>query len=410
MLPSDGSALSRREYLRAGSAVVAGSAAATAGCLEGLPPLGQRVRYGRIDAPPPLDSEPTYRQWIPAPSTVPDGIEDIDLELYSVPGTLGSETLGTSFQFGNSIVRSQSDYFGMAFGDYDRVIWLNGVVVVETSVDRQLVEQTLLDTGYEAVGSYRTYDLFDRSDNPRTVAVGDEAIVYSPAAQRRQRVETVVDAGDGNVARRHEVDDPFETFTGRVGSYPFGWFGVGLTDVRSDAELASLSYTFDESAAYFVYHQQYQSGETPTERDIRSNIEESNRAIQSTGVDIDIEESFVTVQMRLDASVFRDRTRDARIPLVTFGVDYDRTTGTLYIRNEGGGELTVDNLSLEPETQLGGRVEWPGSTLSPGESVSIDVSGLDEDVDSIRLVYEFPDSHDTAVIFSYSFDDPAENE
>ena len=408
MSPSDRSLLSRREYLRAGSVAVAASAVTSAGCLEGLPPLGQRVRYGRIDAPPPVDVAPTYRKWVPAPSAVPESIEDLDIEMYMLPGRLGEEALGASFEFGNSIARSQSDYFGMAYDDYDRVVWLNGVFVVEATLDRTSVGETLVETGYEEAGTYRGSDLFARSDNSRTVAVGDDVIVFSSASESQQRVETVVDTGAGRLPRRHETDEGFATFTERVGHYPFGWFGVGVLAIQSNADLASASYTFDESAAYFVYHHQYPSNQTPTERDIRAGIEENNRAIRSTGVDIDIDETFVTVQMRLDGSKFRENTRAAQIPLVTFGVDHDQEAGTLHIHNEGGGTLQVDNLSLAPEDELDGRISWPGSTVTPGDSISIDVSGLSGSVDSIRIVYEYPNSHNTAVIFSYSLGDTGE--
>lgn len=400
MSPSNWSRCGRRAFLRVGTAGAAGVATATAGCLEGLPPLGQRVRYGRIDAPAPLDPDPTYREWIPAPAAVPDAVDDLDPEMYSVPGNLGTETLGSSFQLGNSIARSQTDYFGMAFEAYDRIIWLNGVFVAEADVDVAAAGETLRETGYESAGTYRGYDFFDRSDNPRTVAVSDGAIVFSRGDEDRLRVETVVDAGEGAIDRRHEADDQFALFIDRVGSYPFGWFGVGITDFQTEAPFASMSYTFDEAAGYFIYHQYYPSGETPTEREIRTGIEENNRALRSAGVDIDIDESFVTVQMRIDAATFSERATEARIPLVTFGVAHDRSAGTLRIRNDGGGTLQTANLRLEPETELEGRIDWPGSALAPGDSIRLDVSGLDET--DIRIVYEFPGSdHDTATIFSY---------
>ena len=65
--PHCDSPVSRRDLLRTAGTALAAGASATAGCMATLPPLGQRIRFGRVDTPAKGDG--VYRDWIPPRST-----------------------------------------------------------------------------------------------------------------------------------------------------------------------------------------------------------------------------------------------------------------------------------------------------------------------------------------------------
>jgi hypothetical protein len=66
-----GGGQTRRGVLRRTAAGIGiGALSASAGCLATLPPLGQRVSYGRVDAP--AGDEATYATWVPEPDALGD--------------------------------------------------------------------------------------------------------------------------------------------------------------------------------------------------------------------------------------------------------------------------------------------------------------------------------------------------
>jgi hypothetical protein len=185
---------SRRELLTAGGAALATAASATlAGCTATMPPLGQEIRYGRVDVP--AAGDPVYRRWVPPIDTESDRRHPLWEDLmYTTPRRTGSEAVDRA-HVGRGFLKSSMDYVGIGYDNYDRVLGNFVTIVAEVDVDRGTVEGTLLDSGYEAQGAYEGYDLYGRSDLPRTVAVGDEAIVFSRSSYhesdvRRTRLRT----------------------------------------------------------------------------------------------------------------------------------------------------------------------------------------------------------------------------
>jgi hypothetical protein len=409
-MADDTSETTRRDLL-AGGGALAGAAVSgsTAGCLSLLPPVGQEVRYGRVDTPGPADGEPTYRRWMPAEDALPE-VENppdvADMHWVSVtPGNLGMDEPGAEFRIGAAVVMTALDYFGYGFEHYDNVYGLGSLgAVAEGDIDTSAVTETLEESGYKRDGTYHGWELFDRTDIPRTVAVSGEAIVQTNGGKRRTFIETLLDAGDGRIDRRHEHDEQFRSFSEWVGSYPtlLEGFGGGFTDPGPDESV--LAYTFDEDAAYYLYLQQYADGETPAKGEIQHALEDSiERAMQAWAVDIEVDEPHVAVEMRVDKAEFKDDFVEDRTPYLTWGVDDGEETVT--IRHEAGESVPLDQVDIEPEAALQDRQET-GGALEPGDALTFTLAAFPDGVEQISLVYNYAGTeHDTAALLHYTPDE-----
>jgi len=399
-------AWNRRRYLKLGATTLtAGLSSANAGCLGLLPPVGQEVRYGRVDVPAPETTEPVYRRWMPAPSAVDQvSTGDVDGWLYSMPGNLGQEQLGAAFTLASSIVKTGLDYYGTDLANYGHVVGVGNLGgVVEGNVDRDHVGETLVNSGYETAGTYRDYDLYDRTDVPRRVAVSDSAIVQSNGDNRQTHTEIIVDAGDGRLTRRHEADESFATFTDWLGAYPSINNGFDLGD--STVDESALTYTFDDEAAYFIHKFLYPESQTPSKREMQRLIEERvDRAVHAWSVDIEIDDPQVSVEMRVAKDEFSGLAGGAVQPHVTWGLEYGDQNITA--RHEAGDSIQTDNLRIEPDDVLAEPLE--GDSLEPGDTVTFDRDRAVSYGATIRVIYEFPDTENgTALLFSF---DPDEND
>lgn len=402
----------RRGLLQAGgAALAAGIAGSSAGCLSLLPPVGQQVRYGRVDVPAPTNTDPVYRKWLPATSELPD-LEHTDSAadinwMYVTPGNLGREQLGGEFRIGIDVVQSGLSYFGTPLSAHDHLVGVGSLGgVVESKVDRDHAGSVLVEGGFQPAGSYQGYDLFDRTDKPRLVAVADDAVVQSRGDRRREKAETLIDAGDGRIERHHETDADFATFSEWVGAYPTIMEGFPPALVDATVEESAMVYTFDEQAGYFINKYLYQEGETPTKQAIKQRLNEDvNRAMQAWSVDIKIEEPRVTVQMRVEQDQFGSDFDDESLPFVTWGVE--ESDETITVRHEAGESIPVDNLEISPREAL---QDPPaaGTTLEAGDALSFDretvVAARSEDsYNDIEVVYHFGE-HSTAMLFSHTLD------
>lgn len=398
---------SRRRALLSGAAV--GSMAVSgsiAGCLNLLPPVGQQVRYGRVDVPAAATSTPRYRQWIPAAHETPDIDTDGDpaeISWLSVtPGRIGAETLGATFGVARAVIVNQFDYLGHGFDHYDYVHAVDPFgVVAEGDVDSETVAETVLDGGYSRDGQYREWDLFDRTDIPRAVAVSDDAIVASRGDERRTLLRTLADAGDGRIERYHEADEGFATFTDRVGTHPEMLEQFGYTLAPTEPQHAVMTYTFDEDSAYFVYHQLYPKDETPSQEALERVIEsEHERALRAWSVDIQREDRYVRIEMRMRKREFADGSSTDKLPHVMWGVD--DTGRFVTLRHEAGDAVPADKIDFEPADALVEGVE-SGTTLGPGDDLTLDVEAFPETEDDFSIVYNYAETDQTsAVLFDYT--------
>jgi len=400
---------SRRRALVGGTTLAATLSGSTAGCLSLLPPVGQQVRFGRVDVPNQADNTPRYRQWMPAQHEVPDveSMSDVsDAHWTSLtPGSLGADALGTNFTIGSALAMATLDYVGYDITHYDYLHhgdppW----VVAEGNIDRSVVTDTVLDGGYSRDGTYHGWEMFDRTDLPRTVAMSDSAVVMSRGDDRRAIIETVLDAGDGRIERRHESDETFASFSDQVGMYPtiLSDFGEGFTN--AEPAHAAMGYTFDENGGYFVYHHQYAPGETPSQSRIERVLEsEMDTATEALSVDVRRDEPHVEIQMRVDrARVTRTSTDDVR-PHVMWGVE--ETGETVTVRLEAGDSIPVDRLEVEPEGVIVEGFE-AGTVLEPGDAFVVAFELLPAEEDDVSVFYNYEGTeHDSAAIIHYTPDE-----
>lgn len=405
-MTEDHPSCSRRALVGAAAMTLAGS---TAGCLSLLPPVGQQVRFGRVDVPGPTDTEPRYRRWIPAQHEIPDLESDRDHEeihwVSATPGNLGGDELGATFDIARALVMSQIEYVGYDLEHYDFAHGIGSLgAVVEGDIERSVVTETALEGGYSRDGTYYDWTLFDRTDNPRTVAVSDSAVVITRGEHRRTFIETLLDAGDGRIERYHEANERFAAFSSRVGTYPemleqFGYFMSPM-----DPEHAVMTYNFDEDGAYLTYHQQYADGETPTRGEIERYVEEEHdRARSALSVDIQIDDTYVRTELRIHEDEFADGGTTDRKPHVMWS--FEDTGGTVTIRLEAGDSIPVDQLAFEPAGVL---VEEfaSGTVLEPGDEFAIDIDAFPADEDRFSVIYNYAGTdHSSASLLQYTPDE-----
>lgn len=374
-----GSGRSRRDLLRAGAGLLsAGAASSVAGCTEALPPLGGRVQYGRVDVPPAAGDPAAYRQWLAAPSafeSTPTGYDTV----YATPGRMGPSP-GRPFRFPETLAAGLLDYVGIDYGAFERVILSTGPAsVVEVRPDRAAVADVLAGSGYEPAGSYRGYDLFERGDVPRAVAVGDRAIVFANGEAPTDDVAVPIDAREGRVERYHAADPRHARVTGAAGSDPMTWV---IPDPAGPARnwngmlpaAQTLSYRFDDDAVYFVEHWLYPEGLEVTEREIRGVLEEQDRPREAVEVDLDLEGQLATVEMRGDPyRLFEGSDPDVEIPQTTWGLDHDPSAGTVTVRHEAGDAIPADRLSLEYGFEDGGTAAFADEhdVVGPGDEFAV---------------------------------------
>jgi hypothetical protein len=402
----------RRQALRAGgAALTAGVAGSSAGCLSLLPPVGQQIRYGRVDVPAPTNEQPVYRKWMPADSAAPDlehtdGFSDTNW-IYVTPGNLGRAQLGGEFRIGIDVVQSSLSYFGTPLDAHDHLVGLGSLgSVVESNVDSERTESTLRSSGFERVDSYHEYELFDRTTVPQTIAVSGDAVIQTRGEKRQAKAETLIDAGDGRIDRYHETDQTFAAFSEWLGTYPTVMDGFPPNIVETDADATAMVYTFDEEAAYFVYKHQFPGGETPTRGEIKRRLsDELTRPMQAWSVDIEIDDPQVSIQMRVEQEQFGSDFSAETVPFVTWSID--ETGEAVTVRHEAGESVPVEKLEIEPSDALRDRPA-AGETLEPGDTLVFERESLaiDRGEDAYRdidIVYHFS-NQSSAMLFSYDPD------
>lgn len=414
---------SRRRLLRAGGATAALS---TAGCVATLPPLGRRVRFGRVDAP--VAGPPRDRRWLPAPTAFRSvegdhWSDDVVTPVAFSPNDLGEDVVGERYSLFTSYPLSNLDYAGVGLADVDRVVWFGPAFVAVADVDRAVARDVLDGTGYERDGTHRGWDVYGRTDLYRALAVGDDAVVVVPWRHDREDpledgladVRAVVDAAEGAAPRFHEVDERYRLLSAAVGTSPATWYTGGF---RAGHSAGASSFRFDASSVYYVWHWLYPEGEAPTKAEVQRTVEEHARGRmdprEALDVDVTVDGRVATVEQRQSHDRFRETHREgARPPLSTWGVDHDRAAETMTIRLEAGASIPADELAVdyhpagpdaEPESQFAERY----TTVSPGDAVTVDLSDrpYQDELPNTALVvsYDPGDAHGGARLVTYPFD------
>lgn len=385
--------------------LAAAAGSTSAGCLSFLPPASRDGRYGDVDVPTDRTGDrSTHRQWFPARSALPEDLGDVDgydddQWLYVTPGDLGTDAFGRPFDIGKAVLQATMDYVGYGIEAFDHLVGVGPAGTVAAGViDRERVRDTLAATPYEPAGHHRSFDVYDRTDRERLLAVGDDALVQSRGRNRRGKAEAIVDAAGGHVERRHETDETFAQFTSLLGTAPTIIEGFGVLE---DALADALSYTFDDTSAYFVHEHLLPAGETPSEGQVKRKVSEFSRMDSASRIDVTIDDPRVTVAWQVDQGVFHADEPYRSVPFATWVVD--ETAETVTVRHVAGDPVPVEHLETRPADALR---DPPATdaTLAAGDELVFERGALDGQ----RIEFTFSQTEDGVVlIFDY---DPTEND
>lgn len=400
------SGLTRRSLLGVGGASILGAVSGTAGCLSALPPLGQSVKYGRLDVP--AADPPQYREWLPDPDLVG---QDRDVQVQHVQPRAWVDAQPRPFAF-NSVLVSQLDYLGIGYGTYERALWYGTEVVVLADFDPESVAETLVDSGFEQTDTTDRYHLFSRSDRDRAVAVGSGFVINSWASEPRRNVDAILDARAGDVPRFHEVDEDFARLTETAGDRLWTWrIGPNSASEDFDGDVTEhvVSSTADDRV-YFVMQYLFAEGTTPSKSAIKRVLEDGDRAPSAQMTDIDIDGREVTIEYHDPDEEYRSEGDDplaALPPHVTWGFDHDRAGETVTIRHEAGdefgaGAVTVDVGGDPADEQFADRFDRVG----PGDELDVSVE-LDRwsTGDAVWVTWEDPESESVSLLAEYHLEE-----
>jgi hypothetical protein len=377
------------------SSAAAAGALALSGCTSTLPPLGQRVRFGRVDVPPA--DPPEYRQWVPAASTLPD--DATETVHAGRPPDLPPSSLG------RGLFVATADWLGTAFESYDLAVGLGRTLVLEGETDRRTVADALAGTGYAAAGSYKGYDLYTRDDVPRTVAAGEGAAVMATGSSGRDRIAAVVDAREGRRERRHETDATFAAITDAAGGNDFDIID-GLRVVRdavAEAVTSSTSHVYTDAAAIVRDQYLFESADAVPEERIRRELRASRAAVRADAVDVWTDGRRAVVDLRTDSPA----NPEFRTPLITWGAAYDLDEQAVTLRHEAGESVAADALAIDVQTpdDDSGVLDAPEgrqfadaqNTVAPSDSLTVPV---DPDAGTVHVRYR-PVEDRSITLFSY---------
>jgi hypothetical protein len=415
----DRSSSSRRTVLKTGAAIGTGLAASMAGCTAAMPPLGQRIRYGRVDVPDP--EPPTFEKWVPSPDVGQvSASSTVDYDIaYATPAELAPGE--PADDPGRIFLKYGLDYFGVGYRDYDWILDTSHGVVVRAEFDPESVKETVAGTGYESAGTHDEFEFFTRSDNYRGVGVGDDEILFDKHHRSAEviveNLQALVDARRDRVPRLVEEDDGIASLLESTGARPFAILGGPIGRLREEAERRDLNLRSESMAVdsvggntYFVLKGLFGRGQAPSKSQFKDLLKGRDRALEATAVDVSVEGRIATAEIDPDPGELESSER-TRYQQITWGFEHDE--GTLTVRHEAGQALDAGNVFLTPDgieasnehpeiTQFAEEYE----TVDPGSSVDVDVEAVpDEDHDpndgSPTLFVVFDDGTDEQVMSVY---------
>lgn len=411
---------SRRALLRATAGALGAGTAALAGCMSTLPPLGRRVRYGRVDTP--QRQEPVYGDWLPAPGELEhasdDHVDPLSTAMYTTPGNLGRTTIGTDLSLGASLLRSRLDYLGVGFENFEWALGLGPGIVLAGDVPVDTVDETLTGSVYEPAGEHLDFELYRRRDRDRVVAVSGTHLVCGFGDLAVETVRTVAEVGRGRRDRAVDADDDAALFVDAVGASPFTWYepdvlGLDSPDGQDAGPIAepvasAHSYLFTGRAMFFLSDALFQPGEVPPRAAVRDVLESQSRALQSGGVDITRTDRLLTVEMRIDAVDVNTDASQLVVPQVTWSADSDPATGILTVTHHAGDPVDVGSLRVQfDDGPASDRLEPTTETIEPGDEFTVDASG--RETDRVRIYTSTADDRRQSILFTTRLDDSSDD-
>ncbi len=375
--------LSRRGLLRtSGGALGLGAMLGVSGCLSALPPLGDQQTYGRLDAPVP--EEPTYAQWVPAPSETND--QTLEKEYY----LFGADTPGTTTRIPRLLALRRAsticslDYFGVDWANYDRYIWTPFGSVLSGDFSANTVRTTLSETSYAQNGTYRVYDFFERADG-RLIGVSDGTLLFGTPAHERADLTRLADTGAGDHPRLRDADSAGAAVVNAAGS------GLRLGGAREfgsfheQAQWGVETFRVGADGFYQVITLIFPSASSVTLSDVKTAYREQTglRAGWTAGVDsfdAGRDDRIVTLEARIPQRNLVNFQEFAAPVQATWGFDWNATSRRLTIRHEAGEPVPAARLSVDIDTdeapyRRDSREIWAGAgTVTPGDRTTLDLS------------------------------------
>jgi len=381
----------RRRFLTGSAALVTSLSLSTAGCLSSLPPLGDDQRYGRLGVPPA--DTPSYRTWLPAPSAV-----DLDGGQYhfvTMASTAPRPDAPEKFVAGRARLKASLDYFGIGFENYDRLVSGAFGTAIEATFDREHVHRTIESSGYERTNTYRGFTRFDRSDIPRRVAVGENAVVWTSAYHHETpNLEALVDTATGNRPQYHETDEAFETLTTAAGGNPYLGVNTAVHDPTGRPVMMADAIRFDTESAYQVVQYYYRDPDRVPSRDAleRALTAEDYRFVDDAeAFDVGVDGRLATVETQTPLTSAQTVPTEYQLPQVTWGVETDDSRRVTF-RHEAGEAVPADRLFYDVARPAApGKIDkrrlWNDTkTVEAGSEAVIDL-GDDPEARSVNLVY-----------------------
>ncbi|WP_324758981.1 hypothetical protein [Haloarcula montana] len=375
----------RREALRlAAGSLAAGTGASLSGCTSALPPLGSQLDFGRVDVPDP--DEPTYRQWLPAPSRIADDRRHYNV-LFRRPTAI-DYIAPVRFAVPKKSLLTDLDYVGVDYPEYDRLLSTPFGVVLDGQFDASTVTEALADTGYGREGAYHEYDLFTRSDDPRTVALRDGTVVFaSERAHGTPDIRALADAEAGRTDRYHEVSDRFARASTAIGE-------SRMVEFRRPNEarnwLKAEAFRFEGETAYHVVTHHYPDDEAvPTDRLKQRSVQKTLLTREVDAFHYEERGQMATVAGRVPPGEGLDPATEPYPPHAAWGGAVD--SGTVTLRHEAGETVDAANLRYELRSPAGTTVQsgapWSGTeTVRAGDTTTV---SLDGSTDVARFVLQF---------------------
>lgn len=409
-----GGGRTRRGVLRRTAAGIGiGALGASAGCLATLPPLGQRVSYGRVDAP--AGDEATYATWVPDADALDDDTrltESMDV-MYATPAALQGTVLGRKGTFPATYLKSRVDYFGHGYDASDAALGYGPVVALAGEVDRDLAGRTATDSGYARTTTYEGYDVYEREDVPRAAFVGDDVVAWAQAttgSTARADVRAVLDARDGRIGRRYERDEAFATTVDETGAHPHTWvYETGSGAIEGTFPAAThvgLGTTTDGDGVYFVLTFRFDDGDVPSLGDAREALESNDRALSSDATDVSVGDAVVRAEIHMPVGEFEQQVEAgvSEWPQVTWGASRDENA--VRVRHEAGDPVGADWLttSLSPSAESPPTL-FESGTVGPGDVATVDRTELPADARKLHLTASPPESQNSGRVFSMRLDD-----
>lgn len=397
-------ASSRRAFLRSAAGALGLVTATSAGCVETLPPLGRRIRFG--DVAVPEAGEPTYREWVPAASATSDRLRPFFGATSVRPGDVAGDVVALPITLEASSVGSRVDYFGVGYEHYDELLDVGPATVLRGDVDPAHVADTLLASGYQRAEPYEGYRCFQRPDWPRFAAVADGTIVWAQydrgVDRARRTVEAVVDAGSGRIARKHEEDRHFERLTDAAGARP----SVRASENFVDDEVAYDAWAvgFDEERVYHVSHELHE--EPVSERAIREELRHNGVALSAHEVQVDVDGRMASVAIATTHETVREQFEFHRRPQVTWG--FEEGDDELTVRHEAGDTVEAERIELgyspSPNSErprlADAQFADEHDVVVPGDAVTVSTDP-DGHADSVTITWVAPEGESWGVVATY---------